>query len=247
MTPYEVGYGDQTVGLFERETGIAIPVESSDPKRFLKRYRWLQSKAKEEWVAWRCQKVYQMDQELAERVQSVNPGWTFWRLPNKPIASQFSKWAEGRISHVDVYRHRGLDPRLYQRVPGPQFIEHYDIYDARKYSDALGRDDIAQAIRSWQDSSGYDSAGVFLRASFMLEAHLRSEREWPWRNLTLVANGAPMSWVKEIEKVTSYGRCETTFAVPIGWNDTGHMVGHEQQIRELARSYRDGCSDASPR
>jgi len=44
------GYGDYPVALFEKETGVKIPVETADPQRFSKRYQWLMANAYEPWV-----------------------------------------------------------------------------------------------------------------------------------------------------------------------------------------------------
>ncbi len=41
---------------FERETGVKIPVEANDPKRFTRRADWLLDNAKKEWTDWRCEK-----------------------------------------------------------------------------------------------------------------------------------------------------------------------------------------------
>lgn len=56
----ENGYGNVETHLFEEETGIRIPVSYKDRERFSKRYEWLMSHAKEEWVDWRCRKIHDL-------------------------------------------------------------------------------------------------------------------------------------------------------------------------------------------
>jgi len=63
----EYGYGDFTVGLFERETGIKVPGSAKvaseknatfkDPGRFSKRYEFLTGPKRKEWLAWRAGKT----------------------------------------------------------------------------------------------------------------------------------------------------------------------------------------------
>ncbi|HSI11152.1 MAG TPA: hypothetical protein VK961_03875 [Chthoniobacter sp.] len=53
----KAGYDDYTVGLFAKETGIAVPVDEKAPDRFSQRYAFLTAKHREEWIAWRCRKV----------------------------------------------------------------------------------------------------------------------------------------------------------------------------------------------
>ncbi len=72
--PLDLGYGDFTTGLFEKETGIKIPVPKDAPDRFMKRYKFLTSPAmKERWMAWRSGKIFEFFEQLYNTVISVNP------------------------------------------------------------------------------------------------------------------------------------------------------------------------------
>ncbi|MBN2643777.1 MAG: hypothetical protein JXR78_19165 [Victivallales bacterium] len=54
----KLGYGDYTISLFEKESGIKIPVDDKGMGRFNKRYNWLKnSNVWEKWINWRCEKV----------------------------------------------------------------------------------------------------------------------------------------------------------------------------------------------
>lgn len=241
MTPMDIGYGDQTIAMFEKEEGVTVPVDGADPKRFSKRRSWLLRFAREKWINWRCRKVYQMDTELSNRVHQIIPTWKLWRISNRPVPSQLSQWSKGELSQIDMYRQSGLDPRMYQADDGPEFIEYYSMYDVRKYSDARGNDKYAKAISDWQNKDGFGSKGLFLRSGFQFENQLKTDEEWPWKKLTIVSVGAPRYWTREIRKLIRDGRCDE-FVVPIGWSDDGHMTGHEQQIRNLVRSYTQHCA-----
>ena len=242
ITPIDVGYGDQTITMFEKEEGVRIPVDHTDRKRFIKRRNWLLHFAKEKWIKWRCRKVYALDAELSDRMHQINPDWKYWRFSNRPLPSQLLQWSKGKLSQIDMYRQGGLDPRLYRVDGGPRFIEYYSMYDVRKYYDARANDVYARAISDWQSRDGYGSNGIFLRSGFQLENKLKTSQQWPWKRLTIVSIGAPRYWTHEINKLIGVGKCDE-FVVPIGWSDDGHMVGHEQQIRDLVRSYSDHCAE----
>ncbi len=51
------GYDDYTVGKFEEETGITVPVEKTDPERFSKRYEYLTQVCRKAWIDWRCLRI----------------------------------------------------------------------------------------------------------------------------------------------------------------------------------------------
>lgn len=63
----KVGYDDYTVGLFQKETGITVPVDAKAPDRFSRRYAFLTGKVKPQWVAWRCAKI----RDLFRRMRDV--------------------------------------------------------------------------------------------------------------------------------------------------------------------------------
>lgn len=69
----DVDYGDLTISLFERETGIKVPVPKNDPFRFTKRYNWLMENAREAWIEWRCKKVTENIAEIAKMVRGRRP------------------------------------------------------------------------------------------------------------------------------------------------------------------------------
>ncbi|MFZ2656010.1 MAG: family 10 glycosylhydrolase [Victivallales bacterium] len=69
----DYGYDDYTINIFEKETGVKIPVGSDDPRRFQKRYAWLMANAREKWIDWRCDKITQIYQKVVERVRQARP------------------------------------------------------------------------------------------------------------------------------------------------------------------------------
>ena len=62
----ESGYNDINLRRFQQETGVRIPVDPRDAKRFSRSYEWLMKNARGEWVAWRCRKIHEYYRELAD-------------------------------------------------------------------------------------------------------------------------------------------------------------------------------------
>ncbi len=71
--PYLTSYDDYTIGLFEKETGVKIPVKKTDRNRFSKRYKWLMDNAKPQWTKWRCDKMNGIYQWTAKRLKQARP------------------------------------------------------------------------------------------------------------------------------------------------------------------------------
>lgn len=120
------GYDDYTVGLFEKETGIKIPVDPKAPDRFSKRYNYLTSNYQEQWMSWRCQKIGELVRKMRDVLIGVRPDlqltltmWTettipgWFGTPGKPEHQIFA-----RKSLYQLYREGGLDVKLYSNEPG---------------------------------------------------------------------------------------------------------------------------------
>ncbi len=113
------GYEDYTVALFTKDTGIQIPVATDDPKRFQKRYEFLVRNHYEDWVAWRCRKVYEYHSRLAKILTAARPEM---KLILSPRGDDIAKWRE-----------TGIDPKLY--AANPAFV----LETARTYPDPVNR------------------------------------------------------------------------------------------------------------
>ena len=115
------GYDDYTVGLFEKETGIKVPVEPKDPKRFSKRYEFLCFHCRPAWIEWRCQKVHEQICGLRDELVAARPDLrltlTLWSEPYLPQFLGNGKplcQLHARPSTVELYREAGFDPALYR-------------------------------------------------------------------------------------------------------------------------------------
>ena len=115
------GYDDYTANLFEKETGIKVPVEAKDPKRFSKRYEFLCFHCRPAWIAWRCRKVHELILDLRDELVAARPDLrltlTLWSEPYLPQFLGNGKpecQLHARPSTVEIYREAGFDPALYR-------------------------------------------------------------------------------------------------------------------------------------
>ena len=99
FTSLKQGYGDYTIAVFEKETGIKIPVSSESKNRFEQRYRFLTGPGKKDWLAWRAQKNLELVKEINTRLQRSKKGtrlylelkmnWHFDRYSKEKTIEQF--------------------------------------------------------------------------------------------------------------------------------------------------------------
>jgi len=69
----DVGYGDLTVRLFEKETGCRVAVAADSPTRFAERYRLLTGPLRKEWLAWRAGKTTGLLREIDGMLRRTRP------------------------------------------------------------------------------------------------------------------------------------------------------------------------------
>jgi len=140
ITPFQIefysnqnGYEDYTTELFERETGIKIPVEPKDQQRFSKRYQWLKENNWDKWIAWRCEKVRdiyagllkELNTGLAGKKMIAKPGLAY----TPPLLNELLKTGVVPDLHA-ILRERGVDMAMLGRVNGlivaPEVMTDYD-------------------------------------------------------------------------------------------------------------------------
>ncbi len=119
------GYDDYTVGLFEKETGIPVPVDSKAPDRFSKRYDFLTYVCRPAWIAWRCSKIRQLLCKIRDVVIGARHDlrvtitiWTEMTVPALLGEIDASHQLGARLNTFDMCREAGLDVRLLRDEPG---------------------------------------------------------------------------------------------------------------------------------
>jgi hypothetical protein len=145
------GYEDYTVQLFEKETGIKVPVASAAADRFEQRYRWLMANVYERWVDWRCEKIYRYHRRLAGILTAARPDLKLsldcWG-PNFAEDYTTSDWEEK--GWLGLIRETGLDPGRYRRTPS------IVLSDARSYPPAIRADRGGPVVAAQQRAQFFD-------------------------------------------------------------------------------------------
>jgi hypothetical protein len=131
------GYDDYTVGLFEKETGIHVPVPVDAPDRFHQRYLWLTTHEKGRWIAWRCEKLTDLYRRLAERVQQARPGLKVCSAVHGPQLDMGYYPGDAYLQKCDrdglkeCYTECGYDISQLCRLPGVMLLNAQFYYGRR--------------------------------------------------------------------------------------------------------------------
>lgn len=109
------GYSDWTMQQFEKDTGIKVPGDISDPNRFMVRFQFLTSpKNLKKWVDWRCQRLLKYHTAIRDRIRGDRPEiklviWGSFR--SDPVY----KVPEDTLTRM---RHCGIDLKAIQQAGG---------------------------------------------------------------------------------------------------------------------------------
>lgn len=115
------GYDDYSLALFEKDTGIHVPVDPKAPDRFSQRYEYLTTAQRPAWVAWRCRKIRELfgmlHEALAEARGDLRLTITLWdetTVTNVLGQASAALQLYARPSMLEFYRDAGIDLDLYR-------------------------------------------------------------------------------------------------------------------------------------
>ena len=112
------GYEDFTIALFQKETGVNVPVAVDAPDRFAKRHAWLMANAYDKWVNWRCAKVYAYHCRLAKILTDARPDLKLFISAYGPDFTASYTEAEFQEKGWDgLIKESGIDLALYNKNP----------------------------------------------------------------------------------------------------------------------------------
>lgn len=110
------GYGDWTIAQFQQETGLKVPGDAGDPGRFQVRFGWLLAHAYDEWVQWRCRKLYAYHSRLAKILTTARPDLKLYlELYGPNFGNDASQQERDGKGWSGLLRETGIDPDLYKR------------------------------------------------------------------------------------------------------------------------------------
>jgi|CXWL01.1.fsa_nt_gi hypothetical protein len=121
------GYEDYTISLFEKETGIKVPISKTDSRRFKLRYDWLTQNRYNEWTTWRCKKIHALYSKLANILHKARPGLKLYINAFGPDYSS-GDWGKyggwniraykiNTLGWSNVIKESGIDPMMYKNSP----------------------------------------------------------------------------------------------------------------------------------
>lgn len=119
------GLNDFMIRDFEKETGIRIPVDKTDPARGKLFYDWLMNNAREEWVDWRCRKLSEWYETLAKRLAERRSDLKLGIHCITPILYAKTVYDDEpglRDFWLQVNRDMGIDARYLAKIPNV-FVE----------------------------------------------------------------------------------------------------------------------------
>lgn len=231
----QTGYGDTTVSKYIKETDSKLPEQGKNKDRFNKRYQWLMTNEKEQWVSWRCQKVHDMDKAMYNILSKQRPDWTLWRLILKPAPEEIKKWKNNHLSFQDVYKQGGSCSDLYKNDKNIKTMQVLATgadmkYKRRSRQIASLSDDVKAFYKLAATKASLNGDDIQAHIGFGLEHVIKNKTQWPWNKMLVVGYSVPSS--NEFKTIlgnpdfASNGR-----AISIGWSDVGHFMGAEKDIQ----------------
>ena len=116
------GVGDWNIACFEKDTGIKVPVDVRNPRRFSLRFNWLKKNVWEKWLDWRCRKIRDFYVRALAVLNAVKPGKKILaRMVIRPEDNYVCEaLASGKKSGslYKLYRECGVDLAMLSKVKG---------------------------------------------------------------------------------------------------------------------------------
>lgn len=248
-TALDWGYGDWTIAQFEKDTGSTIPVDAQDPERFSKRYNYLMTDCKAQWIEWRNDRIHTIISAVGEKIRKQRSDWNLIVMPIIPNWDDIIESAGMDTPIGTTLRSAGLDPLQYSEadkadtiVWGPIVLMIGPRWLKCKFGDynELHRQALLDYNRSKEFTTLFnysDNNAAFLRCGFLTECVLKTEQPWIWNNAFALAYPTP-SGDDILEYFASTVSLITPSTMLLFWTDVTHKFGHEEQSARFCRSYR---------
>ena len=243
----DVGYGDLTVGLFEKETGIKLGVPLNDPGRFAKRYDLLTGKYKIKWFAWREQKLSDCFKEISDIISESKNKWKLFVYncvvsgmdKDSPFAAPSATMGE-RNEYLDkLLRDNALDKDLAKKNGMISFIcPAIDCHPFLAY-----RDPKTNLIASgWNTNPGTlnfikDNAGFYYQYGLdEIDIPATGVKRWLW------SRGQRAAYVPRpvgeicMKPFVDIIKTNTPKMIFYSWLDCNMETAHGEQIRRFCKA-----------
>ena len=126
----EIGYDDDSIEQFERETGIRLGLPMKGLERFEQRYHLLTGKFAKQWFSWRSRKILDCLNDLQSILRSGKEKWELFPVPQMvlPRETPFTNFSASREERNtffhSILKKAGYDPDLYGTDRSLRMIPH---------------------------------------------------------------------------------------------------------------------------
>jgi len=239
--PLAAGYGDVTVGLFERDTAIRVPGDAGEPARFGERHAFLTSpEVRDRWIRWRCERIRAFFGKVVSRIGRQREGLDCV-VVLKFYPPHDREWKASGLPLRDYMRLSGWDPALYHDNED-LWMTHY-MHATVRYEPAFGPKGYSVGWEQSVNPEFYDLYGTPTRRAAMVLHHwveaervafTLPEREgWPRPYQSTMQAQANGDNAREVFTQALIGGDPELFL--FGFSHVSLMVGDEQPLREFAR------------
>ena len=224
----DYGYGDYTVGEFEKDTGIRVPGKAGDPKRFAERHAFLMGPEHEAaWLRWRHVRMLAYYRAVRDRIRKARPDAQllimWWPNENgRPVSRQLAEC--------------GISPEDFRDEEGISFYSMGILWGRRYFTPygAMKRESLLH------DPATYEMTLPGLRPMCVYSEYYEMNRSLNWP-----AFGAPDYC--GFDALEPSGDDEMrNFALPLATADTacflqggnGWIFGTPERVRPFMREYQ---------
>lgn len=241
--PLATSFDDVTAARFSADTGIAVPGAANDPERFSQRAEFLLAEAnKETWLQWRTEKTRDFFTQMQQDLGASRNYISLYVDVQHAQAMQ-----ETGMPPRDYMRQFGWSPEVYQNQPGLWFPKW--THATQRYNSLVPIARNSTWPAAWNMSVGEDYNRTFdqpeNRASFIMThwqehetfAEALPERDdWP-RPFQMTYQALPNG---DFARELFTQNLVTTDPEMVVWGfcDLVMQTGHEQPLREFARTLR---------
>lgn len=247
--PLDWGYDDFTLGLFQEQTGIRVPVDAADPGRFGKRYDWLMSHARDAWVDWRARQYTELYRRLRDRLVQARPDLALRLVMSEPISAFVGPTPQGlRMDRDDLYhdpagmqaltREFGVDLAALRKDPAIELARAYHVRPPQTDQGAHGGE--YEMIRSSEFQKLFAPAGrsgVYCHVGLVhYGAFNYPPDKWLWR---FVGTRQGYFWPRRLNNAFAnlMARSSPNWIMHT-WMDVADSTGRIHEMRTFARAYR---------
>ncbi|MBI3945258.1 MAG: hypothetical protein HY321_05020 [Armatimonadetes bacterium] len=241
----ECGYEDYTIDLFEKETGLTVPVDKKDPARFEKRYQWLMGKQRQRWIDWRSRKYTDLFRRMRDRIAQGRPDVKLQLVIAEPMLWTGSQEImDGHYDNVaymnDLVRRFGFDLASLKNEPGIVVNQVFALAGSGEAQQTGGHEGWREFSQNdaWQALFANDNqGGAYIKGNI---PHYGAYTFPPGRWI-FTGSGTRQGWfwstyVTET-LVNVMARSNPTW-MPHTWMDVCESMGRIQEQRLFARAYR---------